>query len=385
MPSSFSRNLGIELPSDGELDGVWGDIINANMQILDRATNGSVTLTLSGTSSTLTTSDGTLSDGQYKVLVLGGSPSGTHTITIAPNDARKVYLVRNTTAQTVIFTQGSGGNATVLAGDSAIVYSDGGGAGGAVVNLTNDLGISSVNITGGSVSGVTLTTANATITGGSVNGAPVGNSSPSTGAFTTLSASGQATLSGTTQINGQLGLSGANYGTAGQALISGGPGNPPAWGSSFPAGGIIMWSGSIASIPSGWALCDGTGGTPNLTDRFVVGAGSSYAVGDTGGSDTTTLSEANLPAHTHSFSATTSTGGAHTHNLNINYQPGYIADAFYNSPYGTFGLATTPLTLTTASSGSHSHTVSGTTGSTGSGTGFTNLPPYYALCFIMKL
>jgi hypothetical protein len=155
MPSSFSRNLGIELPSDGELDGVWGDIINANMQILDRATNGSVTLTLSGTSSTLTTSDGTLSDGQYKVLVLGGSPSGTHTITIAPNDARKVYLVRNTTAQTVIFTQGSGGNATVLAGDSAIVYSDGGGAGGAVFNLTNELGISSVNITGGSITGIT--------------------------------------------------------------------------------------------------------------------------------------------------------------------------------------------------------------------------------------
>ena len=155
MPSSYTSSLGIELPADGDLDGVWGDVVNENMEIIDRAINGSVSLSLSGTSSTLTTTDGALSDGQYKLLVLGGSPSGTHTITISPSDAQKIYLVRNTTAQSVVFTQGSGGNVTIAAGDSGIIYSDGGGAGAAVVNITNDFAMSSVKITGGSITGIT--------------------------------------------------------------------------------------------------------------------------------------------------------------------------------------------------------------------------------------
>jgi hypothetical protein len=136
MPSTYTTNLGIELPADGELDGVWGDVVNENMDILDRAINGSITLSLSGTSSTLTTTDGALSDGQYKLLVLGGSPSGTHTITIAPSDAQKVYFVRNTTAQSVIFTQGSGGNVTIAPSDGAIIYANGGGASAAVALLS---------------------------------------------------------------------------------------------------------------------------------------------------------------------------------------------------------------------------------------------------------
>lgn len=155
MPSTYTSNLGIELPADGELDGVWGDVVNDNMSIIDRAINGSVSLSLSGTSSTLTTTDGTLSDGQYKLLVLAGSPSGTHTITISPNDAQKIYFVYNTTAQSVVFTQGSGGNVTIATGDSGVIYSNGGGAGAAVVNLTDHFAMSSVKITGGSITGIT--------------------------------------------------------------------------------------------------------------------------------------------------------------------------------------------------------------------------------------
>ena len=155
MPSTYTNNLGITLPADGELDGTWGGIVNTNMGILDRAINGSVVLTLSGTTSTLTTSDGSLSNGQYKALVLGGTPSGTHTITIAPSDAQKIYFVRNTTAQSVVFTQGSGGNVTIATGDSAIIYSDGAGASAAVVNITNDFAMNSVKITGGSITGIT--------------------------------------------------------------------------------------------------------------------------------------------------------------------------------------------------------------------------------------
>jgi len=178
MPSTYSSNLGIELPSDGELDGVWGDVVNDNMNIIDRAINGSLALSLSGTASTLTTSDGALSDGQYKLLVLGGSPSGTHTITIAPNDAQKIYFVRNTTAQSVVFTQGSGGNVTIATGDSAIIYSTGSGSGAAVVNITNDFAMNSVKITGGSI-----------------DGAIIGGTSAAAGTFTSLNASSPSVIS----------------------------------------------------------------------------------------------------------------------------------------------------------------------------------------------
>lgn len=148
MPSTYTDNLGIELPADGELDGVWGDVVNDNMNILDRAINGSVTLSLSGTSSNLTTSNGILSDGQYKALILGGTPSGTHTITIVPNDAQKIYYVYNLSGQSVVFAQGSGTTVTIANGDSGVIYSDGGGSGAGVVNLTDNFAMNSVKITG---------------------------------------------------------------------------------------------------------------------------------------------------------------------------------------------------------------------------------------------
>lgn len=155
MPSTYTNNLGITLPADGELDGTWGDIVNDNMDILDRAINGSVVLSLSGTTSTLTTSNGALSNGQYKLLLLGGTPSGTHTITIDPNDAQKIYFVYNLCGQSVVFSQGSGTTVTIADGDTGVIYSDGAGAGAGVVNLTNNFAMNSVKITGGTITGIT--------------------------------------------------------------------------------------------------------------------------------------------------------------------------------------------------------------------------------------
>lgn len=145
MPSTYTGNLGIEKPGDGEQSGLWGQTVNRNSDILDRAINGSVTLSLSGTSSTLTTADGSLSNGQYKMLVLGGAPSGAHTITISPNYAQKIYIVSNTTAQDVTFTQGSGGNVTVPAGSGMVIRADGAGSGAEVskivVSTLSQLGV----------------------------------------------------------------------------------------------------------------------------------------------------------------------------------------------------------------------------------------------------
>lgn len=155
MPSTYAANSGIELIRDGEQSGTWGTTTNTNLQIIDRLTNGVVTLTMSGTTHTLTTNDGALSNGQYKVLVLGGSPVSPVTLTVDPNDGQHVYYVKNLCGQTVTFTQGSGGNVAVANGDTKIVYCNGAGASAAVVDLTADFAMSSVSITGGTITGIT--------------------------------------------------------------------------------------------------------------------------------------------------------------------------------------------------------------------------------------
>jgi microcystin-dependent protein len=146
---------------------------------------------------------------------------------------------------------------------------------------------------------------------------------------------------------------------------------------------IILWSGSVATIPSGWAICDGTSGTPDLRNRFIVGAGSTYAVNATGGS-----ADAIVVSHSHTFSGTTSTAGDHVHNQNFNNQP-FVQSASTgptaSGQYPSSATAGTLPTTQTQSAGSHNHTYSGTTSSSGSSGTNANLPPYYALAYIMKL
>ena len=138
MASTYTGS-GIEKIGTGEQSGTWGVTTNTNFDIIDRLVNGVGTITLSGTTHTLTTTDGTLSDGMFRVLVLSGSPSGTNTITVSPNDAAHLYFVKNGSGQSAVFTQGSGGNVTVPNGESAIIYCDGAGSGAEVVNLSATL------------------------------------------------------------------------------------------------------------------------------------------------------------------------------------------------------------------------------------------------------
>ena len=151
MPSTYTANSGIELPANGEQSSTWGSTVNDNMEIIDRLTNGVGSITLSGTTHTLTTSDGTVSDGQYKVLVLGGSPSGTNTVTVSPNNGQHIYIVKNGSGQTATFTQGSGANVSVLANTTKIIYCDGAGSGAAVVDLTDSLDLGSLILAGTAV------------------------------------------------------------------------------------------------------------------------------------------------------------------------------------------------------------------------------------------
>ena len=139
-------------------------------------------------------------------------------------------------------------------------------------------------------------------------------------------------------------------------------------GEGIPAGGIILWSGSTASIPAGWYLCNGANGTPNLQDRFVVGAGSSYAVGGTGGATTasvggttgaTTLTTAQMPSHNHS------------NGFYISYSDGLQSPS---ADVGNYLVGSTS-TGSTGGNGSHTHSMSGTV---------DTRSLYYALAYIMK-
>jgi hypothetical protein len=156
-------------------------------------------------------------------------------------------------------------------------------------------------------------------------------------------------------------------------------GTAPTPPTPLPSGSIVLWSGSIGSIPVGWYLCNGSNGTPDLRNRFIVGAGSTYAVDATGGS-----ADAITVAHTHTFSGTTANAGSHTHGFTVIAQ---------NSDSGGSGVITGgsqnatndgQYTGTTTTAGDHNHTYSGTTASSGTSGTNANLPPYYALCYIMK-
>lgn len=182
----------------------------------------------------------------------------------------------------------------------------------------------------------------------------------------------------------------------------------PQMASLMPQGGIIMWSGSVASIPAGWALCNGSNGTPDLRDRFVIGAGGTRAPGATGGAASgttgsagahshsgatggTALTTAQMPGHTHT--GTTSTNGAHIHEILTRgipqASPGTVATGRDTippeGPAYTESAGNHAHTFTTDATGSgqtHNHTIS----SDGAHTHTVDtVPPFYALAFIQKL
>lgn len=151
----------------------------------------------------------------------------------------------------------------------------------------------------------------------------------------------------------------------GKSLVLGAQG--PEWGNieAIPPGLISLWSGAINAIPVGWALCNGENGTPDLRDRFVLGAGGEYPAGQSGGAKThehavtvgaTTLTVAQMPSHTHG---------------NV-----MLATQYYPNRGGSGSNFTTGSTAAEGGNGSHTHTATASGG---------DLPPWYALAYIMKL
>lgn len=206
---------------------------------------------------------------------------------------------------------------------------------------------------------VTLLSADVTTALGYTPPTPTGTGA--SGNWNINAASLSATLIAT---KGGTGLSAV--GASGNILTSNGTAWVSAPSTGVPTGAILMWSGSIASIPAGWNLCDGSNGTPNLVDRFVVCAGSMYAVNAAGGSANAIVV-------------------AHTHTTVVN-DPGHLHTA---NTYNAGQNATNGGAL--AGSNGSSNTSTSTTGitvgvnSSGQDGANANLPPYFALAYIMKV
>lgn len=125
-------------------------------------------------------------------------------------------------------------------------------------------------------------------------------------------------------------------------------------GGGLPAGSVIAWYGSEDSVPEGWHICDGTNGTPDLRGRFLLGTGGTHAVGETGGSETVTLYESQIPPHYHE----------------IRLIEGYGSSANAYRPQNGERISESEFIETTQTGGGKPH---------------NNMPPYYTLFYIIKL
>lgn len=186
--ATYTASNAIKKITTGDESGSWGSSTNNNFDIIDRAANGFVSIALSSTSYTLALSTtAVLSNGHYKAINFTGTPGGTCTVTLEQNDKARIYMILNSTNQSLSITQGSGANVTILAGKSAIILADGAGSGAAVTDFTALVSISELDgITAGTVtaSKSVVVDANKDITG-----------------FRNITATGDVDIDGTTNLD----------------------------------------------------------------------------------------------------------------------------------------------------------------------------------------
>jgi len=338
MASTYSPSLKITLPGDGDQSGIWGQTTNTNLgTLIEQAITGVTSITMLDANYTLTSFNGVTDEARNAVLVVTGTNNAVRDL--IPPVVEKLYTIANNTtggyAIRVIGASGTGVN--IPNGATCLVYCDGtnfvNGLSGSIgsFSIAGALSVTSTANLGGAITygGVTLSNA---VTG---TGSMVLSASP------TFTGTPLATTASVTTDNTQI---------ATTAFVR----------DIIPAGIISMWSGSIASIPSGWVICDGTNSTPDLRNRFIVGAGSTYAVAATGGS-----ADAIVVSHTHTI-----VDPGHFHSVDAGGQASnqLVSGGTVNLATSNTGTATTGITINSAGS---------------SGTN-ANLPPYYALAYIMK-
>lgn len=347
MPSQYSPDLRIELIANGEQSGTWGQTTNNNLgTLIEDAIAGLASVSVTTANQALIALNGTADQARCAAVSLSTTTTANFAVYVPP--VPKLYVFRNTSAyvatifcSTVIGnTTAAGAGVAIPAGRSVLLRSDG-------TNILEQLDqvVGNLNV-GGNVS-----------------------------------AGGNVSVTGTSTLGNAL-ILGGSPGTSGQVVVSQGAGVAPAWGQAFVTGMIMMWSGTIATIPSGWALCNGASGTPDLRDRFIVGASV-----DSGGQSVTTITGGNtktggskdaiVVSHNHT-ATTTATDSGHIHAVPESTQ-------LLNSGNGfATGVTGTPRTVNSLT-GFANISASTTVNSTGSSGTNANLVPYFALAFIMKL
>jgi hypothetical protein len=424
MASTYSSSLKLTLIGDGEQAGTWGSTTNNNLNLVEQAVTGVDGIDLTGlTTYTLTSFNGTTDESRNAVLLFIGTPASTVTIT-APLQ-NKFYIIKNGTGQIITMTASGGAiSLSIPAGVTAQCYCDAtnqsgtgtgfysaqtGSAGNFTVNgnltvtgnqnntgnflAANVLGayiaasftggISNGSGAAGTVLNVSAVASGTIFIGQRVTGTGVTAGTLVTGFGTGSGGAGTYTVNTSQLVAGGTTLTGAASAIATTPAAGDNSVNiattafvQTALSGAFIPGMIMLWSGSSASIPSGWLLCNGSSGTPDLRNRFVVGATSTYAVGATGGS-----ADAVVVSHTHTDAGHTHTDAGHLHTLtqipnnsNVNIRTG-----FYDKCLGA-----TPTSYTTDTGYANIQTGYANIQTAGvSGTN-ANLPPYYALCYIMK-
>jgi hypothetical protein len=355
MPSSYSPDLRIELIANGEKTGTWGTITNDNLGvIIEDAISGLASVSVLSANQALTAQNGAVDQSRCAAISLTTTTTAPFNVYVPP--VTKLYVIQNASAYTATIyastvlgnTTAAGSGTAIPAGRSVLVRCDGTNVFDQFNHVVNNMSFGG-NI---SVAGDASVTGNVSITG-----------------TTTLVGAATAPTPSNTDDSTKI---------ATTAFVR----------DIIPSGLISMWSGTIATIPSGWLLCDGTNSTPDLRNRFIIGANADDAgVAKTNitGSPTQTGGSKDAIVVSHTHTGTTASNGDHFHN----YPKGGASSGPRNAvsidtSTGEVYNQSTDLNPSrgTDIKGAHTHTF--TTDATGSSGTNANLPPYFALAFIMK-
>ena len=347
MSSTYSPNLQIELLGSGDQAGNWGSTTNTNLgTLVEQAISGYTSQAINGVDVTLSMTPGASATARNMYIVLSGTGGAN---LIVPTNTKLYFIYNGASSAVTVKVSGQTGVSVPASAKMLLLCN-----GTDVVNAVDTF--ASPNLTG-------------------VPTAP------------TASAGTSTTQIATTQFVQQAGLTG----------------EIKMWATGTAPSGYLFCNGSSVSTTTYAALFavigytyGGSGASftlPNFTNRMPIGAGGTYALAATGGSATTTLVEANVPSHTHTFSATTGNNNSslsHTHNILGSSGYHYVADGGQNNG----GNASNPFSLGSADYGTyvtasgdlvHTHNVSGTTGTgSGSGTAATTISPYLGIYYIIK-